>query len=78
VRWSPDPKAGFIAWWVDGRLIHSGHLADLWRRPNGSYDHVNFDFNNYRLHAGWDSTLYYGRTEIGPTRASVSFPAAGG
>lgn len=72
--WSPDPAQGLIAWWVDGRLIFSKHVADLWQRPDGSYDHVNFDFNNYRQHASWDSTVYYGRTEIGPTRRSVAFP----
>ena len=73
-RWSSDPAEGLIAWWVDRRLVFARHVADLWQRPDGSYDHVNFEFNNYRQHASWDSTVYYGRTEIGPTRQSVAFP----
>ena len=72
-KWSSDPTRGVIAWWVDGRRVFVKHLADLWQRPDGSYDHVNFEFNNYRMHASWDSTVYYGRTAIGPTRSSVAF-----
>ena len=73
-KWSSDAAQGFIAWWVDGRRIFAQHLANLWQRPDGSYDHVNFEFNNYRVHASWDSTVYYGPTAIGPSRGSVAFP----
>ena len=74
VIWSADPQRGLVQWWIDGKRVYSHHLADLWQRPDGSYDHVNVDFNNYRQHASWNSTVYYGVVEIGPTQASVVLP----
>jgi hypothetical protein len=73
VVWSPKPRTGFVQWWRDGRRMVSRHIADLWQRPDGSTDHVAFELNNYRLHANWSSTIYYGETMIGPTRSSVRF-----
>jgi hypothetical protein len=72
-RWSPDPSVGFMEWWLDGKRLFSRHVADLWQRPDGSYDHLSFELNNYRLHANWNSTVYYSKTRIGPTQASTGF-----
>jgi Polysaccharide lyase len=71
--WSPDSKVGRVQWWLDGRLMYSAHVADLWQRPNGSVDHPEFELNNYREHASWPSTVYYGQALLGPTRRSVAF-----
>jgi hypothetical protein len=71
--WSSAPSIGFVGWWVDGQRVYGEHIADLWTRPDGSHDHVNFELNNYRQHASWSSTIYYSRTAVGPTRASVAF-----
>lgn len=71
--WSHDRQAGLVEWWLDGKLLYSQHVANLWQRPDGSIDHVNFEFSNYRIHANWNSTVYYSRVKIGPTKASVSF-----
>ena len=71
VVWSPDQSKGMVEWWLDGRLMFSSHVADLWRRPDGSIDQVEFELDNYRLHSRRPSTVYYGRTVIGPTRSSL-------
>jgi hypothetical protein len=73
VIWSPDPSTGLVEWWMDGKLMYSHHVADLWQRPDGSYDQTEFELNNYRLHADWNSTVYYSKVAIGPTQASVDF-----
>ncbi|MGA3025693.1 MAG: heparin lyase I family protein [Bryobacteraceae bacterium] len=73
VRWSHDPSRGLVEWWLDGQLIYSQPIADLWLRPDGTTDHVNFELSNYRIHAEWDSTIYYGRVKLGTTRESVSY-----
>ena len=75
VVWSPDKNVGFVGWWLDGRRMFREHIADLWRRPDGSTDDAEFELNNYRLHAAYDSTVYYSQTRIGPTRRSVRFVA---
>jgi Polysaccharide lyase len=73
VLWSPDPERGRFAWWLDGRRQYAGTLPTLWRRPDGSTDHVEFELNNYRQHADWSATVYYSKTAVGPTRGSVAF-----
>ena len=73
VVWSPDPNVGVVEWWLDGNLVFSQHHATLWQRPDGSVDVVNFELNNYRVHANWDSTVFYSRTKLGATRTSVGF-----
>lgn len=71
--WSPNSDVGLVQWWLDGKLMYSAHVADLWQQPNGSVDHPQFELNNYRLHASWPSTVYYGQALLGPTRGSVAF-----
>jgi hypothetical protein len=73
VVWSPDPTRGRFAWWLDGRRQFDGALPTLWRRPDGSTDHVQLELNNYREHVGWNATVYYSKIAVGPTRASVAF-----
>jgi chitodextrinase len=73
VVWSPDPTVGQFEWWLDGRLVGSIHRGTLWQRPDGTYDHANFEFNNYRQHSSWNATVYYGKVSIGSTEASVGF-----
>jgi hypothetical protein len=72
VRWSPT-STGVFEWWLDGQPAGSVSRPTLWQRPDGSLDHPMFEQNNYRLHQTYDSTVYYGRTVIGPTQASVGF-----
>jgi hypothetical protein len=73
VVWSPDPAVGQFEWWLDGKRIASIHRPTLWQRPDGSYDHVDIELNNYRQHATWNATIYYGKLKIGPSQASVAF-----
>jgi hypothetical protein len=73
VIWSPSSQTGLIEWWKDGTLMVSKHTATLWQRPDGSTDVTDFELNNYRLHATWNSTVYYSKTAIGSTAASVGF-----
>jgi hypothetical protein len=74
IVWSPDPKVGRFEWWLDGKRIASIRRPTLWQRPDGSYDHANIELNNYRKHATWNATVFYGRLEVGSTRSSVRFP----
>jgi hypothetical protein len=73
VIWSPDASKGYIQWWRDGQLMLDKHMPTLWQRPDGSTDVAEFELNNYRLHNTSNSTLYYSKTKIGPTQASVGF-----
>ena len=73
VVWSHDSQKGLVEWWLDGRLLFSDHIADLWQRPDGKTDHVNFEFSNYRIHSEWPSSIYYSKVKLGLTRESVSF-----
>jgi hypothetical protein len=73
VVWSHNAQRGMVEWWLDGKLLFSDHIADLWQRPDGKIDHVNFEFSNYRIHADWPSSVYYSKVKLGLTRESVSF-----
>lgn len=71
--WSPDPTKGLVEWWLDGKRLYSRHLSTLYTRPDGSINTVYFGEYNYRLHASWDSTIFFDGTRLGPTRASVHY-----
>ncbi len=73
VIWSPDSGTGLVEWWLDGNLLFSQHHATLWRRPDGTTDVTNFEANNYRAHATWNSTVYYSQVKVGSTSSSVDF-----
>lgn len=70
---SPNSQTGLVQWWLDGKRRYSAHVADLWRRPNGTVDHPKFELDNYRLHASWPSTVYYSRVLLVRPRFSVAF-----
>ena len=71
--WSPDPKKGYVEWWLDGKRLYSHHVATLYTRPDGTVSTAYFLEVHYRLHASWESTIYYDGTRLGPTRASVRY-----
>jgi hypothetical protein len=71
--WSPDPKKGFVQWWLSGRRLYSRHAATLYTHPDGSVNSVYFILDNYRLHADWNSTIFFDGTRLGPTRSSVHY-----
>ncbi|MDP9226829.1 MAG: hypothetical protein M3P18_23900, partial [Actinomycetota bacterium] len=73
IVWSPDPQVGQFAWWLDGGRVASIHRPTLWQRPDGSFDHTNIELNNYRQHASWNATVYYGKIKVGSSRSSVQF-----
>jgi hypothetical protein len=73
IIWSPSSTTGLFEWWKDGQQMMSRHMGTLWLRPDGSTDHVSLMLNNYRLQASWNSTVYYSKTLVGPTQASVGF-----
>lgn len=73
VIWSHDPQKGMVEWWLNGKSLYSQHIADLWLRPDGTTDHVNFEYSNYRVHAAWISTVYFSRVKLGASREAVAF-----
>jgi len=73
VVWSTDAKTGFVAWWMDGKKIYEAPHPTLWTRPDGTKDHVNFEFSNYRKHDTTTSTVYFGRVKLGSSRRAVEF-----
>jgi hypothetical protein len=73
VIWAADPARGLVEWWVDGKLVYTGHAANLWRRPDNTLDQPYFMLSNYRVHSELPSTIYFSRLKIGPSHDSVLF-----
>jgi hypothetical protein len=71
--WSPDPSQGYVEWWLDGKRLYSHDVATLYTRPDGSLSTVYFIPDHYRLHASWNSTIYFDGTRLVPTRSSVGY-----
>lgn len=71
--WSPNPRTGFVQWWLDGRRIYSGRTPTLYTRPDGTLSTVYFVLNNYRMHANWDATIFFDGVRLGPTQLSVHY-----
>jgi hypothetical protein len=71
--WSPDPSKGYVEWWLDGKRLYSHHVPTLYTRPDGTLSTVYFGEYNYRVHASWNSTIYFDGTRLGPTRSSVRY-----
>jgi Polysaccharide lyase len=71
VTWSCNASQGRVQWWQDGRLFKDRTMQTLYSRSDGSCGYVGFGLYNYRVHATWKSTIYFGAVKIGPTRASV-------
>jgi hypothetical protein len=72
IAWSPGSSAGRISAWVDGTRKVSYRGPTLYSRPDGTTSYTFLDLLNYRLHASWNSTIYFGKVLIGASRASVS------
>jgi hypothetical protein len=71
VTWSPGSTTGQVNAWLDGAQVVSYRGPTLYTRPNGTTSYTFLDLVNYRLHASWNSTIYFGRVKIGATQASV-------
>jgi Polysaccharide lyase len=71
VTWSCNRSQGRVRWWQDGRLLKDRTMQTLYSRSDGSCGYVGFGLYNYRLHASWNSTIYFGAVKMGPTLASV-------
>ena len=86
VRWGTTAQTGLVDFIVDGtdytangslggytQNYYTSHsMPTLWQRPDGSTDHPNIEFSNYRPHETWNSTVYYGRFTIATTRESAN------
>jgi hypothetical protein len=70
VKWDPT-TSGFFNLWLDGSQKSSYSGPTLYTRPDASVSYTWLDLVNYRLHANWNSTIYFGATKIGPTSGSV-------
>jgi hypothetical protein len=70
---TPDPKVGFVAWWVDGRRIFSRRLATLFRRPDGSISSVELEVGHYRSTEARTDVNYIDGIVVGSTASSVRF-----
>lgn len=67
---SDDPSVGFFEWYVDGRLIVSGHAPTGYRLADGSSGAL-FEVGHYRAFTTTPDTVYIASVMAGPTRASV-------
>jgi hypothetical protein len=64
VNWSSGSD-GFVKAYVDGVLLANHTGPTLYRRPDGTTDHTNFELVNYRSHSDWNSTIYFDDVWIG-------------
>lgn len=69
--YSADPNVGFYEWYVDGRLIGSGHTPTIWQYRNGALAGWRYQVGLYRGHVDWTDTVYIDGAVAGPTRTSV-------
>jgi hypothetical protein len=69
VRW--HAVNGRVNVWVDNRRLVTYAGPTLYSRPSGATSYTYLELVNYRLHAPWSSTVYFGAVKIGPTRRSV-------
>jgi hypothetical protein len=70
VTWRPD-SGGQVNMWLDGSQLAAYRGPTLYARPDGSVSYTNFDIVNYRLHAPWNSTIYFTDVKIGSSSSSV-------
>ncbi len=71
VTWSPSESAGQVNVWLDGTELVAHRGPTLYTRPNGSTSYTFLDLVNYRLHASWNSTIYFGTVKIGASQAAA-------
>ncbi len=64
VKWGSTSNA-LVNVYIDGALAWAYSGPTLFQRPDGSYDHTNFELVNYRLHVNWNSTIYFDDVWVG-------------
>jgi hypothetical protein len=74
IKW--DPKGGIVEWYLDNfntAYYSNRKIPTLFTRPKGyvSPGYTTLTVPNYRLHAPWNSTIYFGPLAVGSTRSSV-------
>jgi hypothetical protein len=74
---SPNSKSGFVAWWVDGRLLFGEHLATLFTRPDGSVSSTQFKVGHYRSTEATVDVNYIDGVKVGRTSRSIGFAVVG-
>jgi hypothetical protein len=69
-----SPTAGAFEWFEGSKTIYSNlNIPTLYSRPAGyvSPSYTSLTVTNYRLHASWSSTIYFGPLVVGSTRQAV-------
>ena len=69
---SPEPKVGYVVWWVDGVRLFRRHLATLFRRPDGSVSSTQFKVGHYRSTEPTVDVNYIDGVKVGRTARSRS------
>jgi hypothetical protein len=70
---SPEPKAGYVVWWVDGVRLFRRHLATLFRRPDGSVSSTQLKVGHYRSTEPTVDVNYIDGVKVGRTARSIGF-----
>jgi len=74
IKW--DPRRGIAEWYVDNfstPYYSELKIPTLFTRPKGyvSPSYTTLTVPNYRLHAPWNSTIYFGPLAVGSTKSAV-------
>jgi hypothetical protein len=74
VKW--DPRRGIAEWYVDNfstPYYSELKIPTLFTRPKGyvSPSYTTLTVPNYRLHAPWNSTIYFGPLAVGSAKSAV-------
>lgn len=69
--YSDSPGDGWYEWWVDGKLVASGHTPTLYRLPDGLIHGNRFSVGHYRRTVEYRDTIYIDGVLVGPTRSSL-------
>jgi hypothetical protein len=78
IKWSAN--SGVVEWYLDNfsspyySTLHIPNIPTLFTRPAGfvSPSYTSLTLTDYRMHAPWNSTLYFGPLVVGPSKESVS------
>jgi len=69
--YSDAPEVGWYEFWVDGKLIASGHAPTIYRLPDGLIHGNRLSVGHYRKTQTWVDTNYVDGIKVGSTRSSV-------
>jgi hypothetical protein len=69
--YSDSSTDGWYEWWVDRKLVASGHTPTLYRLPDGSTRGNRFAVGHYRRTVGYRDTVYIDGVVVGPDRSSL-------